>query len=179
MQTGFFRKKSMVLAENAAYLVLALALSFVEAQVPLTLLVPIPGAKLGLANLAVLLAVYRCGFLSGAAVSVTRVMLSSLLFGSPSSLVFSLSGALLSLEMLALLLPLYSRFLSWIGISAACAAAHNVGQILAAAVWMHESAVFWYLPVLLLTAVLFGTVTGAAANLISIHLPARGRRRSL
>jgi len=179
MRTGYSHEKIAVLAENAAFLVLALALSFVESLIPFNLLIPVPGAKLGLANLAVLLAVHRSGFLSGASVSLTRVVLASFLFGSVSSLAFSLSGACLSLVLLLVLRPLYGRGCSWIGISVACAAAHNFGQILTAAVWMHESAVLLYLPVLLLTAVLFGTITGMLANLVSAHLPARGKRSTL
>jgi heptaprenyl diphosphate synthase len=176
MRTGYSHEKLAALAENASFLVLALALSYVEALIPLSLLIPIPGVKLGLANLAVLLAVYRNGFFSGAAVSLARVILSAVLFGSVSSLAFSLGGALLSLLMLALLRPLYGRFCSWIGISAACAAAHNGGQILVAAFWMHDSAVFLYLPVLFAAAAVTGTLTGVMANLAVSHLPPKEKR---
>jgi heptaprenyl diphosphate synthase len=84
---------------------------------------------------------------------------------------FSLSGALCSLLVLASLLPLRGRWLSYIGLSAACAAAHSAGQILCAVLWMHESSLFGYLPILLLISLFTGTLTGTGANLLAERLP--------
>ena len=171
MRTGFSHKRLHALAECASLLIIALALSYLEAILPLNAAIPVPGVKLGLANLAVLVTAHRHGVPAAAAVSVSRVILSSLLFGSVSSMVFSLSGTLCSMLTLAILFPFRGRVFSYIGLSAACAAAHSTGQILCAVLWMHENALFGYLPVLLILAVLSGTLTGAGANLLADRLP--------
>lgn len=174
MRTGSSHDRLVALAENAAFLILALALSFLESLIPLPL--PLPGVKLGLSHLAVMLAARRNGLIAGVAVSAGRALLSAMLFGSVSSLAFSLGGAAASLLSLACLLPLYGRRLSWIGISASGAAAHVVGQLAVAALWMHESAVLSFLPVLLLAAALSGTLTGILANMLSAYLPPKEKR---
>ncbi len=171
MRTGSSHKHLHILAECASLLIIAMALSYLEAVLPLQAVIPVPGIKLGLANLAILIAAHRRGVPAAAAVSVCRVILSALLFGSVSSLAFSLSGALGSLLVLTVLFPLRGRFFSYIGLSAACAAAHSAGQILCAVLWMHEGALFGYLPVLLFIAVCTGTLTGALANLLAERLP--------
>jgi heptaprenyl diphosphate synthase len=171
MRIGFSHKYLHTLAECAALLVIAMALSYLEAVLPLQAVIPLPGVKLGLANLAILVAAHRHGAAAAAAVSVTRVILSSLLFGSVSSMAFSLSGALFSLLVLTSLLPLRGRWLSYIGLSVACAAAHSAGQILCAVLWMHESSLFGYLPILLLISLFTGTLTGTGANLLAERLP--------
>lgn len=174
MRTGFSRSTAARLAENGAFLVIALALSYIEAIVPLSAAVPIPGAKPGLANLALLCVAYRRGIADAAVISLSRVLISAFLFGSISSLAFSLSGALCALAVLALMRPLWGRAWSAVGISVACAAAHNSGQLFCAMFWMHESALLSYLPALWVMAAVFGTVVGAAANILCARLPAAG-----
>ena len=171
MRTGSSHKHLQSLAECAALLIIAMALSYLEAVLPLQMLIPLPGVKLGLANLAILVCAHRRGIPAAASVSVCRVILSALLFGSVSSLAFSLSGALCSLVILALLFPLRGRIFSYIGLSAACAAAHGTGQIFCAVLWMHENALLGYLPVLLLVGVCTGCITGVLANLLAERLP--------
>ncbi len=171
------RNRVRRLCEDAAFLCAALMLSYVEALFPLSLIVPLPGAKIGLANLAVMLACHRRSFADAAAVSVSRVLLSAILFGSVSSLAFSLSGAICSLAVLAIAYRLYPRALSFIGVSVLCAAAHNIGQIVCAVFWLSSAAVFSYLPLLLLFAVLFGTLSGALANLIAARILKTGKER--
>lgn len=170
MQISYSHKKLIRLAENAALLIGALALSYIEAILPLTAVILPPGVKLGLANLCVILAAGKNGLYDAAAVSLARVMLSAILFGSVSSLAFSFGGALCSLLILALARPLVGRVCSWIGVSVLCAAAHNVGQIAVASFWLHTGAVFVYLPILLLFAVFFGGVIGALANAVFTRL---------
>ncbi len=169
------RKRVLRLAEDAALLTAALMLTYVEVLVPLTAFLPLPGAKLGLANLAVMMALYRRSLTDAAAVSISRVLLSFLLFGSVSSLFFSLSGAALSLFTLAIAFRLYPRYLTFIGVSVLSAAAHNLGQILCAVFYLGTAAVLSYLPMLLLFAALFGTVSGVLMNLFAARL-AGGRK---
>ncbi len=172
------RNRIRRVCEDAALLCAALMLSYVEVLFPLSLIVPLPGAKLGLANLAVMMACYRYGMTDAAAVSITRVLLSAILFGSVSSLAFSLSGALSSLVVLAVVCRLHPRLLTFIGISVLCAAAHNIGQIVCAVFWLSSTAVLSYLPVLLLLAVCFGTVSGVLMNILASRIPQRRKETS-
>lgn len=157
--------------ENAALLCAALMLSYVEAILPLTALIPLPGAKLGLANLAVMLAYHRRSVWDAAAVSLSRVLLSAILFGSVSSLAFSLTGAVFSLSATVIAHRCLSRRISWIGVSVLAAAAHNFGQILCAVLWMHSLSLFSYLPVLLILAAVFGAVSGLLMNILAVRIP--------
>jgi len=179
MQTGYSPEKNSRTAECAALLLAALALSYVEILFPLQLILPLPGAKLGLANLAVLIAADRLGFPCAAAVSLSRVLLSAVLFGSLPSLFFSLSGAVFSLAILFLLRPLHGKFFSWVGISVLCAAAHNTAQLLCAVLWMHDGALFSYLPILLVLAVFSGGLVGFVSNLLCPLLPSPIQRNRL
>lgn len=144
------------LAYSAMLLALALLLSYVESLVPLPL--ALPGVKLGLPNVAIMLACLHVGRAAGAAVSFLRVLMVALLFGSAASFLFAFFGALLAYAVLWLLgrLPRLGR----VGLSIACAAAHGVGQILAG-VLLYGIAVVSYLPFLLLAALPFGAICGA------------------
>ena len=105
----------------------AMILSYVESLLPS---VGIPGVKMGLANIAVIFALFRFGWKEAAALSLVRVVLVSLLFGSVGAMLYSLAGAVLSLAVMALLRRI-DRF-STVGISVAGGVAHNAGQILMA-----------------------------------------------
>jgi len=144
------------------------ALHVVEGM--LSIPMPIPGVKLGLANIVTLLAIYLYGFRDGVTVALLRVLLGSLVGGmflSPGFLL-GLSGALCSTLVSALLLKRTSCF-SMIGISMAGAAAHNIGQLLAASLLMQSGAVIYYLPVLLLTGIPTGILTGFLLNSLLEH----------
>lgn len=123
----------------------------------------IPGAKLGVANLAVLAALYLCSPAEAVLVSLVRIVLSWLLFGSFTGLIYSLCGGALSLAVM-IILKKTGRF-SPVGVSAAGGVFHNIGQLLAAYVMMGRGAL-GYLPALLLFGTVFGTVTGIIAKLI-------------
>lgn len=138
----------------------AMMLSYLEAVLPLNLLIPLPGFKLGLANLITLLAFVLVSKVDAALISGLRIALMGMIFGSATSLWFSVLGGIFAY--LALLLASFLlRRCSLLGVSVFCAAAHNLGQCLAAAVLFGTSVLISYLPVLLLAAVLSGTVTGA------------------
>lgn len=139
---------------------LAFGLSWLEMLLPS---IGIPGAKLGVANLAVLAALYLCSPAEAALVSLVRIILSWLLFGSFTGLIYSLCGGVLSLAVMIILKKL-SRF-SPVGVSAAGGVFHNIGQLLAAYIMMGRG-VLGYLPAILLFGAVFGTVTGIVAKLI-------------
>ena len=160
------RRPVLRLCTIAMLIAVGLMLAFVESRIPT--FVPVPGVKIGLANVATLFALYALGIGDAAAVSLCRVLLSSLLFGSPLSFFYSLAGAAVSLVVMWGLAHL--RRFSPIGVSAAGGVAHNLGQIGAAALVMRTGAVAVYLPPLLLSGTVAGLVIGIAAGLLLTRL---------
>ena len=150
-------------------LILALALiaGYVESMVPVA--VAIPGIKLGAANSVILILLYMVGVKEAYFVNITRVMLAGFLFGSMSSILYSLSGAVLSM-LLMTLLKKTDRF-SISGVSMAGGVFHNVGQLMMAAWVLETTAVWYYLPVLIIsgsiTGLLIGFLTGEICKRIA------------
>lgn len=136
----------------------AFALSFLESLIPFPM--PLPGMKLGLANIATLFAVYALGAGEAALMVLTRCLLSALLFGGPTQLAFSLAGGMLALAVMELLRRLPG--LSAYGVSVAGAAAHNIAQVAVAAFTLSTPAIWGYLAWLLPVSV----VTGWAVALV-------------
>ena len=152
-------KATKTLAQSAVLVALALALSYTERFIPLQLVIPLPGVKLGLANIATLVALYALGWQKTIPIVVVRCFLGAL-FGGLTGILFSLTGGLISLGVMAACkkTPIFSIY----GVSILGAAAHNIGQILAAMALMGSIYVWAYLPYLLLIAIFTGTATGAA-----------------
>ena len=148
----------------------AIVLSLVERMFPLDAIVPVPGVKLGLANVVTLFALTRLSARDAFAIVVTRVAISSLLMGSVSAFLFSLFGGLLSLIVMGILLKAEGRFCSLFGVSVGGAAAHNIGQMAAAVIWLKNWAVIAYLPFLLVMSVPLGLVTGLTCSVVLHHL---------
>lgn len=144
----------------------AMILSYVESLLPS---VGIPGVKMGLANIAVIFALFRFGWKAAAALSLVRVVLVSLLFGSVGAMLYSLAGAVLSLAVMALLRRT-DRF-STLGVSVAGGVAHNAGQILMAMLILQTRQLLGYLPVLAVAGIGGGILTGLAAALLIRRIP--------
>lgn len=144
----------------------AMILSYVESLLPS---VGIPGVKMGLANIAVIFALFRFGWKEAAALSLVRVVLVSLLFGSVGAMLYSLAGAVLSLAVMALLRRI-DRF-STVGVSVAGGVAHNAGQILMAMLILQTKQLLGYLPVLAVSGIAGGVLTGLAAALLIRRIP--------
>ena len=140
----------------------ALILSFVESRIPA--FVAIPGIKVGLANIAVIFTLYKFGIKQAVAVSAVRVLLVSMLFGSPISMIYSLTGAVLSLAVMCLLKKLTP--LTEVTVSVAGGVTHNIGQIGAASVMLGTNVVIYYLPFLLLSGTIAGVVVGIASGML-------------
>ena len=151
---------------------LALALSYVERFIPLQLAIPLPGIKLGLANVVTLTALCRFGKGHAFGILTARCLLGAI-FAGLSSLAFSLTGGLLALGVMCLAAK--SRHLSLFGVSVLGAAAHNLGQILAAAVLMQSFYVAAYLPWLLLVSISTGLFTGGLTAGVLHLLPGEVR----
>jgi len=150
------------IAEYGLILALAMILSYVESLFPA--FVAIPGVKLGLANIVVLFALYRLGPVRAGIVSGLRVLLVTFMFGNAFALIYSLSGAVLSL-LVMLLLKKTGRF-SPMGVGVGGGVAHNIGQILCAMVLLGTERLAYYLPVLLVSGAIAGTVIGLTAGMM-------------
>ena len=140
----------------------AMILSFVESRIPA--LVAIPGVKVGLANIAVIFTLYKFGVKEAITVSIIRVLLISMLFGSPVSLIYSIAGATLSLASMVLLKKLTP--LTEVAISVTGGVMHNVGQIAAASFMLSTNVVVYYLPFLLVSGTIAGIVVGIASAIL-------------
>lgn len=162
------------LAYDAVLLAIALIFSYVEFLFPA--LLPIPGFKLGLANLLILFVAKGISFYDAAVVSLLRVFCTALLFGTVTSFWFSFLGAVFSLAILFLCTHGHCPF-SPIGISVLSAGAHQCGQILAACLLFKSTAlIFTYLPVLLLIAIVTGACIGWLFLLVYPRLPSTYRK---
>ena len=153
-------RKTKRLTLCAILIALALALSYTERFIPLQMVVPLPGVKLGLANIVTLLALYLMGPKAAVAILIPRCVFGAVFGGGITGLAFSLTGGLLAMCVMALAkkLPFFSVY----GVSILGAAAHNAGQILAAMVLMNSVYIGAYLPYLLVVALFTGFATGAA-----------------
>ena len=143
---------------------LALGLSYMENFIPLGLLIPLPGIKLGLANIVTIFALYALGPTQAMLILIARCTLGAVFAGNLNALLFSLMGGLSAMLVMISLSRL--RRLSIYGVSMGGAAAHNCGQVAAAMVTLGNAAPLAYLPVLLAVSLLSGTLTGYLAGLL-------------
>ena len=143
---------------------LALGLSTLENLFPISFLIPLPGVKLGLANIVTLFALYRVGILPALLILVGRCFLGALFAGNFNALLFSLMGGLLAMLVMIALKQIPA--LSVYGVSIGGAAAHNIGQIGAAMINLGNTLVLGYLPLLLAISLFTGALTGFVSSLL-------------
>ncbi len=150
------------LCEFSIYTSLAFIFSYLESLLPLPL--PFPGMKLGLANLVILILLYKKNTGYALGLSMLRNLLNAFTFGSLFSLLYSTAGSLLSLSAMALTLQLSKKRLSILSVSALGGIFHNLGQLLSAAFFVGFRSILWYAPVLyfsgLFTGILIGWLAG-------------------
>jgi len=148
---------------NTAYLgmflALALICSYVESLIPFYF--GIPGVKLGLTNIVVVLLLYTLGAKEALVISVLRIFLAGFLFGNPFSILYSLSGGILSFLIMYALKR--TGKLKVITVSTAGGITHNIGQLIMAAFVVENANIMYYLPVLLIA----GFVTGFLIGILS------------
>ena len=140
----------------------AMILSYLESRIPA--FVALPGIKVGLANIAIIFALYKFSVKEAVIVSILRILLVSNMFGNPINLIYSVFGALLSLITMALLKWLTP--LNTITISVCGGVMHNIGQCIAASLMLSTNVVMYYLPFLLLSGTIAGIAVGVAAALL-------------
>ena len=146
---------------------IALTIFMAEAQIPVPF--PIPGVKLGLANIVTVYAVFLLGAGDALLILVARVFLGAVFSGQMMTLLYSMGGGLLAWLSMVLLKRLLTRQQVWL-CSPVAAVFHNVGQLTVAAGVMKTWAVMAYLPWLLLAGILSGLFTGLAAQFLIGHL---------
>ena len=150
------------LARMALLTAVALTIFAAEAQIPP--LVPVPGVKLGLANIITVYAMFALGPRETLAILLARILLGSLFAGQMMSLLFSLAGGLLCYAAMLPLRRILTARQIWV-CSVIGAVCHNIGQILVAAAVSRSLSVAVYLPVLMLSGIISGTFTGLCAQL--------------
>ena len=151
---------------------LAMVLSFLESLIPPV--VAIPGVKLGLTNLVVMAALYRMKPGDAFFINIIRIVLSGITFGNGFSLIYSLAGGGLSFFAMWSLFRLKKegkRVFSPVGVGAIGGVTHNIGQLAVAFFVMKTGGVFFYLPPLLISGVISGTVIGIICGLVIKRLP--------
>ena len=141
---------------------MALALSYLENLFPLALAIPIPGVKLGLANIVTVFALYALGPAQALMILAARCLLGAMFAGNANALLFSLLGGFAA--MLAMILLVRLERFSVYGVSIGGAAAHNCGQMAAAVLTLGSTAPLYYLPVLLAVSLAAGALTGLVAG---------------
>ena len=139
---------------------LALIFSYVETLIPIQF--GIPGVKLGLANLIIVIALYRMNLSEVYLLSIVRVLLAGFIFGNYFSIIYSLAGGILSLTVMALLRK--KGGFSVIGVSIAGGVFHNIGQLIVASVIVETFSVMYYVPVLLIAGLVTGLLIGIASD---------------
>ena len=139
---------------------LALIFSYVETLIPVNL--GIPGVKLGLANLIIVVALYKMRLSEAYLLSVVRILLAGFIFGNYFSIIYSLAGGLLSLTVMALLKK-WGGF-SLQGISIAGGVCHNIGQLVVAMIVVETFAMSYYMPMLLVAGLITGFLIGVVAD---------------
>ncbi|AKT47532.1 heptaprenyl diphosphate synthase [Eubacterium sulci ATCC 35585] len=160
--------RSSRIATTALLAALALIFSYVEAIIPMP--IAVPGVKLGIANLAVLIALYRFDFRYALSINLIRIIVSGLLFNGLFGALYAMSGGVLSLIVMWLLKK--TNLFSIVGVSMAGGVAHNMGQILVASLLVSDLRMFMYLPVLMFSGIISGIIIGVIAYYVQRSLNA-------
>ncbi len=159
--------RTKALALSAMFACLALIFSYVEAMIPFS--VGIPGVKLGLANLVIIIALYEMNFRYALAINLVRILISGLLFSGMFGTLYSLAGGLLSLAVMWVLKK--TNLFSMVGVSMAGGVAHNMGQLLVAAAVVSNLRMFLYFPILMFSGLITGILMGISAYIIDEKVP--------
>lgn len=148
------------------FLAIALICSYVESLIPFYF--GIPGVKLGLTNIVVVLMLYSVDAKEAFLISVLRILLAGFLFGNPFSILYSLGGGMLSF--LAMMLLKYTDKFKAVSVSVTGGIFHNIGQLLVASVVVENYNLFYYAPVLLVAGFVTGFLIGILAQEMILRL---------
>lgn len=145
----------------------AMILSYIESLLPA---IPIQGAKLGLANIATVLALSTLDLKSCFLIVIARTLLSGLLFGSMASIIYSMTGGLLSLVVMYLMMKILKNEISLVSVSIAGAIFHNIGQLGVAMLVLANTRLILLMPYLLIIAIPTGLFVGVVSNYLLKYL---------
>lgn len=159
--------KTKFIATSAMFVCLALIFSYVEVLVPFS--VGIPGVKLGLANLVIIIALYEMDFKYAFVINAIRIVIAGLLFSGLFGMMYSIAGGLLSILVMWALKK--TGLFSMIGVSMAGGLAHNLGQLLVAAFLVSNLKMFIYFPILMFSGIGSGILIGIVSYIIDKKLP--------
>ncbi len=157
------KSKSKKVAFVGMLVALAFVLSYVEVLIPINL--GVPGVKIGLANLVVMVALYTLSARDAFLLSMIRILLVAFTFGSFNTMMYSLAGAILSFVVMLAFKKL--DILSMTGVSVLGGISHNIGQIIVAVIIVENEKLFYYLPVLLVSGIVAGIGVGVVAGLVT------------
>lgn len=149
------------IATIAAFTAIALTIFMLEAQIPV--IIAVPGVKLGLSNIVTLIAVYILSKRDAGIILALRIMLGSIFAGNSMIFLYSAAGGLLSFASVCLSSSFLREKQIW-AVGVLSAIAHNAAQIAVAALVMDSLALFWYLPWLIIAAIITGAFTGLSAQ---------------
>lgn len=141
----------------------AFVLSWVEVQIPYFF--AIPGIKLGLTNLVVLIALYKLSAQDAFAINIIRILLVSITFGNMASLPYSAAGGILSFLVMFLLKQFTSSSMKFVSVFGGIS--HNAGQIIVAMIVLENAKIVWFLPYLWLSGIAAGIVIGLISEFIT------------
>ena len=156
------RNKTSYIGYGAILTALAMIFSYVEAILPFT--IAIPGVKLGIANIVVVIALYKFGVKMALTINIIRIVISGFLFSGTFGILYSLAGGLLSF--VAMLMIKRFKCFSIVGVSLTGGVFHNLGQLLTAAFLVSNLKMFVYFPVLLFSGLATGVINGIVAGLV-------------
>lgn len=160
------RERTQWVALCGLLVALMLVLGFVESLLPVA--AGIPGIKLGLSNGVLIFAVYMLGIPTAFVLMALKVVLSGLLFGGVSAMMYAFAGGLLSMLVMSLLSRV--KGVHPVVVSMAGGLSHNVGQVALAMVMLGTPKLMYYMAVLMAVGLATGAVTGVAADLVMRHL---------
>lgn len=159
--------KTKKLALMAMLTAASLIVFVIEAQIPAP--VPVPGVKLGLANVITLVAMLLLGRREAGLILFVRIAMGSVFAGGVSGFIFSICGGVLAYAVMCLTVRAFPLKMLWV-VSALSAVAHNIGQLIAAVAITKTAALLVYAPVLLASGIVTGVFTGLAATYLLIRL---------
>lgn len=160
------KNKSKRIAFYGLMIALCFVFSYLESLIPFNF--GIPGIKLGLANLVVVVALYIFPKRDAFFISIMRIILSGLTFGGVVSMTYSLIGGILSFVVM-LILQKTNKF-TIVGVSCAGGVFHNIGQIIVAGFVMNTVRIVYYVPVLIFSGLITGVLIGIISKLITNRL---------
>jgi heptaprenyl diphosphate synthase len=164
--------KNKRLAINIILVCNAIIISYLESFIPIP--IPVPGIKLGLANIIILIAIEFLDLKDALFIMIVKCLVISLLTKGVVVLAFSLSGGILSVIGMWLLYRKLPQLFSIKGVSIAGALFHNTGQIIAAFIILQSTVIFYYLPVLLISSLVTGFITGTIGSAVIHEIRVKG-----